>query len=214
MSPSSTIPQTVSQKTLAHYNRQAESFWEGTKDHDVAQNYAALLDNITVKAPFTLLDFGCGPGRDLRYFTSLGHCAVGLDGAERFVAMARLNSGCEVLHQDFLALDLPVSRFDGVFANASLFHVPSADLPHVLRQLYHGLKPGGVLVCSNPRGNNEEGWQGDRYGCYLDLAAWRSYLGAAGFTEIGHYYRPEGLPRSQQPWLVMVCRKLPPAELV
>lgn len=209
MNRSPTTPQTVSQNTLAHYNREAESFWEGTKDHNVAQNYKALLSNIVGRAPFTLLDFGCGPGRDLRYFTSLGHLAVGLDGAERFVEMARINSGCEVLHQDFLALELPVSRFDGIFANATLFHVPSADLPRVLRKLHDALKRGGVLFCSNPRGSNEEGWNGDRYGCYHDLDGWRGYLTAAGFMEICHYYRPEGLPRSQQPWLAMVMRKPP-----
>jgi SAM-dependent methyltransferase len=202
-------PTALTASTLAHYNREAESFWEGTKDHDVTQNYEALLSNLVGEAPYTLLDFGCGPGRDLRYFTSLGHRAVGLDGAERFVEMARLNSGCEVLHQDFLALELPESRFDGVFANASLFHVPSVELPQVLRRLYDGLKPGGILFCSNPRGSNEEGFHGDRYGCYLDLAAWRGYLGAAGFVEICHYYRPAGRPRSQQPWLAMVWRKPP-----
>ena len=59
------------------------------------------------KAPFTILDFGCGPGRDLMAFTERGHDAVGLDGAARFVEMARTNSGCEVWRQDFCRLDLP-----------------------------------------------------------------------------------------------------------
>ncbi len=69
--------------------------------------------------------------------------------------MARRYSGCDVLHQDFLAMSLPASRFDGVFANASLFHVPSQELPRVLAELAEALKPRGVLFCSNPRGNNE-----------------------------------------------------------
>ena len=82
--------------------------------------------------PFSILDFGCGPGRDLSHFRSLRHEAVGLDGSQHFVAMARSHSQCEVFHQDFLAMQLPESRFDGVFANASLFHVPSQELPRVL----------------------------------------------------------------------------------
>lgn len=200
-------PTDISKTTLAHYENNAEEFWAGTKDHDVTQNYEALLSNIEGDGPFCLLDFGCGPGRDLRYFADLGHTAVGLDGAASFVEMARRHSGCEVLHQDFLALDLPEARFDGVFANAALFHVPSADLPEVLRRLYRALRPGGVLFCSNPRGQNEEGWSGDRYGCYLDLDGWRRYLQAAGFVEVLHYYRPAGLPRHQQPWLAMVWRR-------
>jgi SAM-dependent methyltransferase len=113
-----------------------------------------------------------------------------------------------VWQQDFLKLDLPAARFDGVFANASLFHVPSQALPRVLRQLHATLKPGGVLFCSNPHGSNVEGWNNGRYGAYHDLPTWRAYMEAAGFGEIEHYYRPTGLPRELQPWLASVWRKL------
>jgi SAM-dependent methyltransferase len=198
----------ISSITLGHYDRNAEAFFEGTRDHDVSQNIAALLAHIRGKPPFTLLDFGCGPGRDLKAFTELGHTAVGLDGAARFVAMARAYSGCEVWQQDFLALDLPESRFDGVFANAALFHVPSRELPRVLRELRASLKPEGVLFASNPRGRNEEGWSRGRYGAYYDLDTWRGILTAAGFLELDHYYRPAGLPREQQPWLATIWRKV------
>ena len=197
----------ISRLTLAHYARNAQGFREGTRDHDVSQNIAALLRHIQAEAPFALLDFGCGPGRDLRTFKALGHAPVGLDGTARFVEMARADSGCEVWQQDFLALDLPPERFDGVFANASLFHVPRADLPRVLRQLHATLRPGGVLFASNPRGDNREGWSGERYGAWHDWERWRDYLTAAGFTELEHYYRPEGLPRDQQPWLASVWRR-------
>jgi SAM-dependent methyltransferase len=121
--------------------------------------------------------------------------------------MARADTGCEVWVQDFLALDLPTERFDGIFANASLFHVPSQELPRVLQQLQASLKSTGVLFSSNPRGDNSAGWNGDRYGAYHDLAAWRRYLSNTGFTELEHYYRPTGLPREQQPWLASVWRK-------
>lgn len=194
-------------RTLAHYDGTAESFAEATRDHDVSQNYAALLGAIDPKPRFTILDFGCGPGRDLAYFSALGHEAVGLDGSARFVEMARAATGCEVLHQDFLALDLPPARFDGIFANASLFHVPSQELPRVLRQLHDALAPRGVLFSSNPRGDDAEGWNGDRYGAFHTLETWRAHVTAAGFTEQSHYYRPEGKPRAQQPWLASVWRR-------
>lgn len=194
--------------TLAHYNQHAESFWQGTRDHDVSQNRSALLDNLIGAGPFRILDFGCGPGRDLRAFKELGHEAIGLDGAERFVELARRYSNCDVWHQDFLGLDLPPEYFDGVFANASLFHVPSRELPRILKELWTTLKPAGVLFSSNPRGdNNEEGWSGERYGVYYNYESWREIVTAAGFAEITHYYRPPGLPREQQPWLASAWRK-------
>jgi SAM-dependent methyltransferase len=201
-------PHGVSRRTLEDYDRGAEGFWEGTRDHDVSQNIDALLRHIETAPPFAILDFGCGPGRDLKRFADLGHHPVGLEGAPRFAAMARDWSGCEVWQQDFLELDLPEARFDGVFANASLFHVPGRELPRVLRELHDTLKPRGVLFASNPRGANEEGWNRGRYGAYHDLDAWRAYLAGAGFTELEHYYRPPGLPRERQPWLASVWRRM------
>ncbi|MEK6592120.1 MAG: class I SAM-dependent methyltransferase [Pseudomonadota bacterium] len=198
---------TIAGRTLEHYEQRAEDFWQGTRDHDVSQNMAALLQHIEGEAPFTILDFGCGPGRDLKAFAERGHVAIGLEGAARFAEMARAWSGCEVWQQDFLRLDLPAGRFDGVFANASLFHVPGQELPRVLRELHAALKPHGVLFSSNPRGNDQEGWNGGRYGAYHDIETWRNHLTTAGFIELAHYYRPAGLPREQQPWLASVWRK-------
>lgn len=193
---------------MTHYNDNAEAFVAGTRDHDVSQNIEALLQFIEGAAPFTIMDFGCGPGRDLKAFTERGHTAIGLDGAQRFADMARSFSGCEVWHQDFLALDLPEQCFDGVFANASLQHVPRQALPQVLSALHATLKPRGVLFCSNPWGNNEEGWNGERYRALHDLNTWRRFMSAApGFTELLHYYRPAGLPIAQQPWLASVWRR-------
>ncbi|HEY9279580.1 MAG TPA: methyltransferase domain-containing protein [Eoetvoesiella sp.] len=193
--------------TLDYYCQNAESFRAGTRGHDVTQNIMALLRYIEGEPPYHILDFGCGPGRDLKVFTQMGHSAVGLDGSESFVKMARADSGCEVWHQDFIELDLPAGYFDGVFANASLFHVPSVELPNVLRQLQATLKPGGVLFSSNPRGQNQEGWSGGRYGVYHDLDSWRRFMRDAGFSELEHFYRPAGLPRDQQPWLATVWRR-------
>ncbi len=200
-------PDDISHRTLEHYNRNADAFFAGTIDHDVRQNIDALLGAIDAPAPFTILDLGCGPGRDLKTFTELGHKAIGLDGSDRFAEMARVYSGCETWCQDFLHLDLPTAVFDGIFANASLFHVPSAELPGVLANLHAALKPGGVLFSSNPRGDNREGWNGPRYGSYYDYDTWERYLTGAGFAPLHHYYRPPGLPREQQPWLASVWRK-------
>ena len=197
----------VSAETLGHYESSASSFWRGTKDHDVSQNIEALLRHIESAPPFAILDVGCGPGRDLAAFRALGHEPVGLDGSPAFVKMAREHGHCEVLEQNLLALDLPPARFDGVFANAVLFHVPTQELARVLGELRATLKPGGVLFASNPHGPDREEWNGSRYGAYLRWETWRDYVLDAGFTELEHYYRPPGRPRDQQPWLASVWRK-------
>lgn len=203
----------ITAKTLEHYNQRAAEFWEGTRDHNVKQNIEALLRHLHGAPPMRILDFGCGPGRDLVAFRALGHEPIGLEGSPMLAFMAHDHSGCEVWEQDFLALDLPACHFDGIFANASLFHVPRQELPRVLRELHAALRPDGVLFSSNPRGNNEEGWNHGRYGVYHDLHTWREFVETAGFMELEHYYRPPGLPLEQQPWLASVWRKRAPITL-
>ncbi len=193
--------------TVGHYENNASSFWRGTKDHDVTQNYEKFLSQFPEGRALDILDFGCGPGRDLGYFQSLGHRPVGLDGSEAFCNMAQANSGSPVLHQQFLSLNLPDEAFDGVFANASLFHIPGQELPRVLRELHSSLRPKGILFSSNPRGNSE-GWSGQRYGHFMEFEESLANLEAAGFEVLEHYYRPVGVPRSEQPWLAIVSRRV------
>ena len=195
-------------RTLSDYDRQAESFWIATRDHDVTQNRAALLDALGNRPGLRLLDFGCGPGRDLIAFAALGHDVIGLDGSAELARLAREHSGREVLAQNFLELDLGRERFDGVFANASLFHVPSADLPRVLAEIRASLVPGGVLFCSNPRSflKDWEGFKGERYGTFLTIDSWRAQLEQASFVVERHFLRPSGAPPTEQPWLAIVAR--------
>jgi SAM-dependent methyltransferase len=204
----------VSATTVAHYERDPQGFWNATRDHDVSQNRDALLAALgqseRLSPPYRILDLGCGPGRDTAYFASLGHTAIGLDGCSSFVEMAHAHSGCEVWHQDFLALELPAANFDGVFANASLFHVPRQEIARVARELHASLRPRGVLFFSNPRAMEQEeheGFRGDRYGLYMDLGGWRNVFDSTGFDEVEHFYRPTNKPRAEQPWLAMVWRR-------
>ena len=205
-SPGAPLTET-SRVTLDYYEGRADAFWQGTRAHDVSQNREALLAAIGKAAPLRILDLGCGPGRDLAEFVRAGHSPIGLDGASTFVKMAKAYAGVPVWRQDFLSLDLPAEHFDGVFANASLFHVPLSGLPRVLGALLGTLVPGGVLFASNPRGNNEESWDRGRFGVYHDLECWRNFVLTAGFEEIDHYYRPPGLPRDRQPWLATLWRR-------
>ena len=196
----------IEKLNIAHYDENAESFRIGTKDHDVSQNIAALLDVLPKEKTLDILDFGCGPGRDMCVFKSMGHRPTGLDGSKEFCKMAVKQSGCPTLNQQFLKLELEENRYDGIFANASLFTVPSQELPRVLKELHSALRKDGILFSSNPRGN-AEGWQGQRYGHYMEFEASEAFLQQSGFKIINHFYRPAGMPREHQPWLAIVSQR-------
>ena len=202
--------QEIESLTLSHYNDNAIQFYEGTKDHDVSQNYDAFLGPLLAgeKAGVKLdiLDFGCGPGRDLQYFRSLGHRPVGLDGSEKLCGIAQKQTDCRVLCQSFLNLSLASNAYDGVFANASLFHVPKSQLTNVLNIMNQALRKEGILFMSNPRGDRE-GWSGRRYGNFMEFDVIKEYLNNAEFRILDHYYRPTNLPVKHRPWLAIVCQK-------
>ena len=197
----------ISASTIGQYRSMATPYRDGTWNHDVSQNIQTLLAAIAGVPPYRILDLGCGPGRDLVAFRDLGHVVVGLDGCPEFVDMARAVSGCEVWQQDMLAMTLPPASFDGVFANAVLFHAPSRALPGILDRLQATLKPGGVLLASNPRGQDEEGFVDGRYACFYSLKTWCRLVSGSGFALVHHYFRPPGKPRRQQPWLATLWRK-------
>ena len=192
----------ISQRTLSSYEQRADAYRDDTSTRERASDYNLFFAHLAERgpAPYDLLDLGCGPGRDLAYFREQGHRAVGLDGAARFVEMAVQASGCPVLHQDLLALDLPTRGYDGIFASASLFHVPLPALVGVLARLHDALRPGGLLFTLNPRGRDETGWAGDRYCCYLRLSTWQRFMRAGGFVLCASELRPVGVPRRKQQW--------------
>ncbi|MDY6937854.1 MAG: class I SAM-dependent methyltransferase [Cyanobacteriota bacterium] len=196
--------------TIAEYELTANSFREGTWDHDVSQNRGALLAAMP-NDPGKILDLGCGPGRDLVAFKKLGHEAVGLDATPAFVEMAKQASGCEVWQQCFESLDLPPETFDGVFANASLIHVPRRAWVSVLQNLWATLVPDGAIVMSMARGEGEGYTQrptGNRYITLWEYETLAPTVERAGFEILDRYYRPPGLPCQAQSWLVLVGKKI------
>ncbi|MBD1894193.1 class I SAM-dependent methyltransferase [Coleofasciculus sp. FACHB-712] len=197
------------QLTIAEYQATAESFREGTWDHDVSQNRDALVAAMP-KNPGKILDLGCGPGRDLLAFKRQGHTVIGLDATPAFVEMARQAADCEVWQQSFFNLDLPPETFDGIFANASLLHVPHSQMVKVLKDLHQALVPGGAIIISICRGDSE-GYSVRPTG-YRFVSGWEyetlaPCLEQADFEILHHYYRPPGLPCEAQSWLVMVARR-------
>ena len=174
--------------TIEDYAAVAKSYAAGNMNHDVSQNLNAMLAPFRDRAsPLDVLDVCCGSGRDLVALQRLGHSPVGLDGVPAFCEMSRVLSGAEVWEQSLIELDLPDARFDAVFCNACLFHVPSVALPVTLRALAGTLRPGGVLFVSNAHGFGEdrEGYTNGRtpqtrsYVCWLSEESWVARCEAA-----------------------------------
>ena len=194
--------------TLGHYDASAEAFWDGTRDHDVRQNIAALLRHLEGAGPFAILDLGCGPGRDLATFRDLGHEAIGVDGAARFVEMARAHSGCEVWQQNLLALALPAGPLRRHLRQRRAAARARERAGAGAGRAAHGAAAARRAVQLDParpgRGRLEQ-----RPLQRLSRAREPGSATAptAGFVELEHYYRPEGRPREQQPWLASVWRR-------
>lgn len=204
--------------TIAHYAEHAESYDTGTRTIDPTRWIDAFLGALPARGGLRLLDLGCGPGRDLQRLVELGHDAIGLDGAHAMAARARSRSGARVLEQNLLSLGLEADRFDGIFANASLFHVPRSHLTQVLNNLRMALVAGGVLFLRVPLGDDrEERSSADRrtgrYACFLRAASWHRHLDEAGFEAMGP------APTAEVSWLEALFRRpaagrLPPTDAV
>src|SRR6266446_2365755 len=165
----------ISEVTIAHYDRLAEAYWDGTRDHDVNQNYAALLDAIEGDPPYSILDLGCGPGRDPTLLPIIGPRRRGpgrIDGIR--------GHGTLLFGVRGPPTGLPR---DGITAEPLRWHlceciaVPRAEpgAAEGFGGTLQNFTVPGCAFCSNPRGNNEEGLSSDRYSCFFDHDIWRDY---------------------------------------
>jgi SAM-dependent methyltransferase len=109
----------------------------------------------------SILDLGCGSGRDSEYFISMGYDVTALDGSEEMCSLASVHIGKEVLHMSFSEMDFD-DVFDGVWANASLLHVPKNEMENILAKIIRSLKQDGILYMTFRYGDFE-GIEEERY---------------------------------------------------
>ena len=142
-----------------YYNVNATEYFDNTVD----LNMQVYLDRFLEFLPEggSVLDLGCGSGRDSAYFMSLGYDVTSLDGSEEMCSLAGVHIGKDVLHMTFDEIDFE-EVFDGVWANASLLHVPRKDMAEILSKIIRSLKKDGILYMTFRYGDYE-GEQGKRY---------------------------------------------------
>lgn len=192
-------------KTLDYYDRIAEAFAADTRDADVGELHELFLSHLPAGA--RILDLGCGSGRDSRLFLGKGYDVTAVDGSKEFCRIASDLIGQEVLCRTFEELDFE-EEFDGVWACASILHVPSERLPGVIARISRALKRGGFFYASFKYGVFE-GERNGRYFTDLDEAGFAALI--AGFPEFGIVetritsdVRPG---RAEEKWLNVVVRK-------
>lgn len=146
--------------TIDYYDIHAAAFFAETRDVDMEPLYARFL--AYVQPGGRLLDAGCGSGRDTRAFLERGYAVTAFDASPTLATLASAHCGIEVEIRRFQDLDWS-ETFDGIWACASLLHVPLAELPEAVQRLAQALKPAGVLYASFKYGSGEREHGGRRF---------------------------------------------------
>ena len=145
---------------IGYYQQNAGTFCADTVEVDMTPLYRRFLRLLPEQA--RILDAGCGSGRDARAFAELAHQVAAFDASSALAALAERHAGQPVhclRFQDMTWRD----AFDGIWACASLLHVPSAELPDVMGRLRAALRPGGILYASFKYGSGEREHNGRRF---------------------------------------------------
>ena len=146
--------------TLQYYNQNAGSFVSGTVHADLTDTLNRFLSRLEPGA--AILDFGCGSGRDTKYFLEHGYQVEAIDGSEELCKIASAYTGIPVRQMYFQDLDVR-EQYDGIWACSSLLHLSDGDLDEVLYRIEKALKPQGILYMSFKYGV----FEGERNGRYF-----------------------------------------------
>ena len=191
--------------TLDYYNQNSQHFVHDTQDVKFTDIQDYFLSYLKPRA--LILDFGCGSGRDTKYFLEKGYSVEAIDGSEEMVKIAREYTGIEVKQMLFQDLN-ETERYDGIFACASILHVPSVELPDIMRRIYRALKQNGIAYISFKYGTFE-GERNGRYFTDLNEEKLRALVKEVpGFTVESIRITGDARPgRSDEKWLNVILRK-------
>ena len=191
--------------TVNYYNRNVKQFYDNTVAVDFTDTQSVFLSKLAKGS--AILDFGCGSGRDTKYFLSQGHHVESIDGSLELCKLASQYTGIQVRPMLFQELSV-INKYDGIWACASILHLPWSELADVMRKMQAALKTNGIIYTSFKYGT----FSGERNGRYFtDMTEARF----AGFIEeidglqieeqwISADVRPG---RGEEQWLNIILRK-------
>ena len=191
--------------TIDYYNQNAKNFIENTQNVDMhlAQDkFLLLLDSQS-----SILDFGCGSGRDTKYFLEKGYHVTATDGSAELCKLASAFTGIEVKEMLFQELD-DINKYDGIWACSSILHLPKKELFPVLRKMCIALKSAGVIYSSFKYGDFE-GERNGRYFTDFTEDTFRDFIkDIPELTIEDHWITSDVRPgRGNEKWLNLIIRK-------
>jgi len=190
--------------TINYYNQHAGEYSESTLYADMNEHYSKFLSYMQEGS--AILDAGCGSGRDSKYFLEHGYTVTAMDASKEMCREAEKNIGQKVLCLRFEELSFR-EEFDGIWACASLLHVPKSEMPAVLQKLYAALKENGILYASFKQGTEERTQGGRFFNDYKEESAAELFK-EAGF-EIAELYKTEDVRSNvpEQIWINILAKK-------
>lgn len=183
---------------ISFYEAHAEEYCGATRALDMSCLYARFLSSLPLGAH--LLDAGCGSGRDTKAFLSMGYRVVAFDASPRMASLASAYTGrpCQVLRFQEMEFN---QEFDGIWACASILHVPKQEFEEALRRCVRALKPGGTMYFSVIEGEGERrSPQGRLYNSYTEDAVTKLLAGLSSVEKI-QCWRSEVSSDHRAPWL-------------
>lgn len=161
-------------RNVVFYDENARSFFDSTVSVDMSELYSPFLSRLSAGA--SILDAGCGSGRDAKAFHERGYRVAAFDASESLARLASHHCGFDVAVRTFADID-EVGAYDGVWCCASLLHVPQVEIPSTLARLWQALRPGGCLYVSFKLGSGERQHHGRTF-TDADEVTIRTWLGA------------------------------------
>lgn len=189
--------------SVQYYDENAQTFFDSTVSVDVSTLHAPFLRHLPKCAK--ILDAGCGSGRDAKAFLAAGHEVVAFDASPELVRLARAHTGLPVELKSFSEVD-SIAEFDGIWACASLLHVPRLDLPGVLSALRKALKPDGVFYLSFKYGTETRTVAGRTF-TDVDENELTQLAVDAGFEIVEAWITEDVRPDRRERWTNAVLRK-------
>jgi SAM-dependent methyltransferase len=193
-------------ETISYYDKNADAFEEQTADLDMSAIQMRFLARMPPSG--TILDAGCGVGRDALFFARRGYRVTAFDASAEMVARARRRVGgmADVGQMAFDEVNW-LDQFDGIWACASLLHVAAVDFPNVSRRLVTALRPGGFWYLSFKYGEGERVSGGRKFTDYTENSLKNALTGARVLIDEVWISGDIRAGRSNEPWLNVLARK-------